>query len=237
MIIPNSVKGACAVHLKSVKPRPRVQNDPSSSFFGLSEKDIEAHNRITRYGDFTLTGAVAPSYDLQVVPRSGWKSITHNQDGIEIPTVRISASSKIVFGLFLDLAELTGQMIDVILETSHAPRCDRCHIDLIRKDMDLLVVLSVFCEFEELLLRDGFLGVALVNPNVPLELNFDDHKLLNFFNWTQIEDQVRAILDRYSIKNDPEMSFITQGEHMHLSNKKFKRQFNTLRSRIGAEPL
>ncbi|MBU2213033.1 hypothetical protein KJ996_00130, partial [Patescibacteria group bacterium] len=38
-----------------------------SSFESLSEEQLEAHMGISRYGDFELTKAVRPSYDLQVV--------------------------------------------------------------------------------------------------------------------------------------------------------------------------
>ena len=40
----------------------------SSSFEDVSEVDLETHLGVERYGDFTLTGAVRPSYDLKIVP-------------------------------------------------------------------------------------------------------------------------------------------------------------------------
>ncbi len=39
-----------------------------SSFQDLTEDQLEAHLNIVRYGDFVLTDAVRPSYDLQIVP-------------------------------------------------------------------------------------------------------------------------------------------------------------------------
>ena len=42
----------------------------TSSFEHLSEEELEAHLGVTRYGNFTLSGAVRPSYDLQVASTS-----------------------------------------------------------------------------------------------------------------------------------------------------------------------
>ena len=39
-----------------------------SSFRDLSEEQLDAHMSVARYGDFTLTDAVRPSYNLSIVP-------------------------------------------------------------------------------------------------------------------------------------------------------------------------
>ena len=44
-----------------------------SSFETLSEEQLEAHLAIQRYGRFTLTDAIRPSYDLKVTPRQGYR--------------------------------------------------------------------------------------------------------------------------------------------------------------------
>ena len=46
---------------------------PASCFAQLSEAELEAHLGVARYGDFHLTDAVRPSYDLQVVPTQGYR--------------------------------------------------------------------------------------------------------------------------------------------------------------------
>ena len=48
--------------------RDGVAPQGTSSFDHLSEDDLDSHLRVVRYGDFVLTDAVRPSYDLQVVP-------------------------------------------------------------------------------------------------------------------------------------------------------------------------
>ena len=60
-----------------------------SSFDDLSEDQLETHLKIARYGRFTLTDAVRPSYDLQIVPQSGYRhDFYHDREsGIKIPVI------------------------------------------------------------------------------------------------------------------------------------------------------
>ena len=45
----------------------------ASGFEQLSESELEAHLGVARYGDFELTDAVRPSYNLEVVPQPGFR--------------------------------------------------------------------------------------------------------------------------------------------------------------------
>ena len=44
-----------------------------NSFAELSEQQLESHLKVVKYGDFVLTDAVRPSYDLKVVPIQGYR--------------------------------------------------------------------------------------------------------------------------------------------------------------------
>ena len=61
----------------------------TSSFRNLSEEELEAHMSVTRYGDFTLTNAVRPSYHPNIVPRTGYRNEWYvDQDsGARIPVL------------------------------------------------------------------------------------------------------------------------------------------------------
>ena len=67
--------------------------------------------------------------------------------------------------------------MDVVLETSHHSQ-SREHEDLYREHIDMPVLKSILCDHEELLLNDGCTGVAVLNPSIPVEVQFDEHKLL-----------------------------------------------------------
>ena len=60
----------------SAKTREPAPGRAASSFSDLTDDQLETHLKIARYGNFVLTDAVRPSYDLQVVPRTGFRHDT-----------------------------------------------------------------------------------------------------------------------------------------------------------------
>lgn len=207
---------------------------PTSSFRDLDEDALEAHLGIARYGGFTLTEAVRPSYDLQVVPRAGYRfdSYVDQQTGVKIPVLMASASREKLFDLFLDLLEPLGEEVDVVLETSHA-KAGRGHDDLYREHIDLPILKSVLCDHESLLLDDGCLGIAALNPGVPLEVQFDEHKLLIMYG--QELDQFEEVIAGYGLRRDDSLKFITEAEHVHSSRDEFAQEVEELKYRLGVE--
>ena len=77
----------------------------SSSFANLSEDQLESHMQIVRYGRFNLTNAVRPSYDLQVVPKAGFRHDKYRDEdtGIEIPVVMASVSREEIIDIFFEM--------------------------------------------------------------------------------------------------------------------------------------
>ncbi|MBN8629040.1 MAG: hypothetical protein J0M17_26510, partial [Planctomycetes bacterium] len=49
-----------------------------SSFERVTDEALETHLGVVRYGEFVLTDAVRPSYDLQVVPTAGYRHDVYN---------------------------------------------------------------------------------------------------------------------------------------------------------------
>jgi len=206
----------------------------ASSFENLSEEQLEAHMKIARYGDFVLTEAIRPSFDLQVVPVRGYRHDVYNDKdtGVDIPVLMASASREQLFDLFLELLDPLGVEVDVVLETSHE-RKSRGHDDLYREHIDLPVLKSTLCDFEDLLLDDGCLGVAALNPALPLEVQFDEHKLLIMYG--QDLSDFEAILEQSGLPRLEEMRFITEAEHVHSSSDEMFREFEQMRYRLGLD--
>lgn len=204
-----------------------------SSFENLSEDQLETHLRIARYGGFTLTDAVRPSYDLQVVPRAGYRHDHYHdrETGIRIPVLMAAASRERVLDVFFDLLTPLGDEVDVVLETSHERKGG--HQDLYRESIDMPILKSVLYDFEDVLLDDGCTGIAVLNPRVPLEVQFDEHKLLIVYGQelTEFED----ILDDYRLDCAEELKFITEAEHVHSSSEEFARRFEQLKYRLGID--
>lgn len=205
-----------------------------SSFDNLTEEQLETHMKVTKYGDFVLTDAVRPSYDLQVTPATGYRhDVYHDKDtGVNVPVIMVSASSEVLMDLFLELLDPLGHEVDVVLETSHEKK-RRGHDDLYRENIDLPVLKSTLYDFEDLLLNDGCTGIAVLNPGIPLEVQLDEHKLLIVYG--QDLSEFEEILGNSGIDCQEDLKFITEAEHVHSSNEEHLRHFEQLRYRLGLD--
>jgi hypothetical protein len=207
---------------------------PHSSFDHLTKDELEAHLGVRKYGSFILTEAIRPSYDLKVVPRQGYRhDAYHDADtNTNLPVIMASASHEKLFDLFIELLEPLGQVVDVVLETSHA-RDRGGHTDLYREHMDTPVLLSTLWDFEDLLTNDGCTGIAVLNPSIPQEVQFDEHKLLIVYG--QDLKRYEKILQSYGVAADSDIHFITEAEHVHSSSEEYLQQFEQLKMRLGMD--
>jgi hypothetical protein len=208
----------------------------TSSFDRLTEEELEAHLGVVRYGDFTLTGAVRPSYDLQVIPSQGFRhDVYHDEETkTNVPVLMGAASTEQLFEVFMELLDPLGSEVDVVLETSHN-RENRGHVDLYREHIDLPVLKSILYDFEDLLVNDGCTGIAVLNPQAPHEVQFDEHKLLIVYG-SNLREFERAFEDRRVRCND-QMKFITEAEHVHSSSDHYAEQFEQLKIRLGIDSM
>jgi hypothetical protein len=206
----------------------------TSSFERLSEEALESHLAVARYGDFDLTDAVRPSYDLQVVPREGYRHDRYQdeQNHSHVPVLMASISRPQLFDTFMELLDPLGFTVDVVLETSHNHH-NKGHSDLYREHIDLPVLKSVLWEYEELLLNDGCTGLAVLNPEMPQEVQFDEHKLLIVYG-DQLQEYENILRER-SVGCNEQIRFITEAEHVHSSSDVYARGFEELQTRLGMD--
>ena len=193
---------------------------------------LTAHIQVDRYGDFWLTDAIRPSLDRQVVPRQGFRIDTYRDKraGLQVPVLAASVSRERLFEVFLDLLDPLGDVVDVVLETSHDSDGGN-HQDLYREHIDLAVLKSNLCDFEDLLLHDGCAGVAVIAHEQPMEVQFDEHKLLVVY--ARKLQPFRQILEEGGVDHDPGLKLITEGEHLHSTDPSFRAAFQQLCYRLG----
>ncbi len=185
-------------------------------------------------GVFQLTNAVRPSSRAKIVPRQGYRRDTYSdsKQGVMLPVILASATRETVFDLFLDLLNPLGNVVDVVLETSHQQR-DGSHVDLYREHIDSPVLKSMFCDFENLLMQDGCTGVAVVNAQKQMEVQFDEHKMLMVYSHdlTRFEE----ILFEADVWPMEDMQFLTEVDHVHASSPALQRRFDELCCRLGMD--
>ena len=202
----------------------------------MTAEKLADHLRVDCYGDFVLTDAVRPALHVPVVPRQGYRRDVYRDPRVrlEVPVLAAAVSREGLFDLFLELLAPLGDTVDVVLETSH--HSDGAgHRDLVREHIDLPVLMGHFCDFEDLLLNDGCTGVAVIAAAGPMEVQFDEHKLLVVY--ARDLAPFEAILRDFGIPRDDSLKLITEGEHLHSSDPRHADGFERLCCRVGiAEP-
>ncbi|GIX04142.1 MAG: hypothetical protein KatS3mg114_0011 [Planctomycetaceae bacterium] len=76
-------------------------------------------------------------------------------------------------------------------------------------------------------------GIAVLNPQIPFEVQFDEHKLLIVYG----EDlaSFESVFDDYRVEPDDQLRFISEAEHIHSSSEHFGQRFEELKYRLGIE--
>ena len=206
---------------------------PRSAFDTATTKQLEEHLRIARYGSFLLTDAVRPSIDLPVIPSAGWRRDTYRdpETGTKIPVIMAAQTKERLFDLFIDLLEPLGDEVNVVLETSHADEQDG-HVDIYREQIDLPILKSMLYDFEDLLTNDGCTGIAIMHARFPMEIQFDEHKLLIMYGH-DLDEFEQILEDRLPLSDT--IRFITEGEHVHSTSEDYARQLDELRMRLSCD--
>ena len=211
-----------------------TQARPATGFGQLSDAELEAHLGVARYGDFELTDAVRPSYNLEVVPSAGFRHDVYRdeENKAEVPVLMAAVTRPRMMDAFMSLIEGLGDVVDVVLETSHGHE-SHGHTDLYREYIDMPILQSTLWDFEDLLTNDGCTGIAVLNPNLPQEVQLDEHKLLIVYG-KDLRAYERMLLD-HRIPCRDDMRFITEAEHVHSTCERYVEQFDELKMRLGMD--
>jgi hypothetical protein len=200
----------------------------------MSNLEIESHLTVATYGDFTLPEAIRPSFDLKVVPEQGYKHDCFrdaiNQSSISVVIASVSIEN--LFETFLDLLNPLGDGVDVVLETSHR-RSGGHHTDLYREGIDLPILKSFLYDYEDMILNDGCTGIAVLNPAIPAEVQFDEHKILIVYAH-RLQPYEKILREHHVVKNE-HLRLLTEAEHVHTTRDEYLRLFDGLQTMLGID--
>jgi hypothetical protein len=195
----------------------------------LPDHLLKRHFEKSTYGDFELPEAIRPGPRLDVIPTEGYRKEFFYDGNHKIPVTHIALSKDRILAVFLDLIDICGPECEVVLETSKTEDNHRksYHFDHI----DTTVFKSLLCEYEEYLLSDGTTGVCVLNPHIPFEAQFDEHKLLIVFGQDSLGHL--QVLSDHGVRYEPNLKLITDAEHIHSSSDQLQETFKEFRARIG----
>lgn len=200
----------------------------------MSREPLDAPFQVAHFGNFWMTDAIRPAAARRVLPTEGYRVETYKdpRNSLRVPVLAAAVSREKLFDTFLDLMSPLGEVVDVVLETSH-DNDDKAasHRDLFREQIDQAVLKSVLCDFEDLLLHDGCTGLAVLSGNEPVELQFDEHKLLIVY--AHDLKPFQEILKESGVRRNDDMKLITEGEHLHSTDTHWREAFEQLCFRLG----
>ncbi|MBP3959270.1 hypothetical protein J8F10_28835 [Gemmata sp. G18] len=193
---------------------------------------MATHLSVNSYGSFTLTDAIRPGASVPVCPRQGYRVEVYRDQRakLRLPMLSAAVSAERLFETFLALLEPLGEVVHVVLESSHGVLADG-HADLRREHIDLAVLTSHFCEFEELLTNDGCTGVAVLAERRPIEVQFDEHKLFHIY--APNLKPFRRVLRAHGVRRRETLPLISEAEHLHHTTENFADDFRQLAMRAG----
>lgn len=209
---------------------------PDSSFAHRTPAEVRQHLQRTKYGDFSLPDAIRPSFDLQIIPREGWRQETYVDDVTEeaTPVLRGAVSREQLIDVFYEMIGLVGDTANVVLETSHVELLTKKDFHYYyREEIDLPVLKSILIDYEDFLLADGCTGIAVLHPYDFVEIHLDEHKLLTLYA-KDISD-FEQIFQKYSIPLDPRLQILTDAEHVHVTRDEYAETFQKLTEDLGME--
>jgi hypothetical protein len=190
---------------------------------------LSAHLNTDRYGEFRLTAAVRPAPEAPVRPREGYRVTVFREAGVRMPMLSAAVSAERLFDTFLALMEPLGEVVDVVIESSHD--AGGPPTDLRRDRIDRAVLASHLCEFEELLMNDGCTGVAVIASGRPAEVQFDEHKL--FHVYAPDLAPFRRALRGAGVRRRHVLPLVCEAEHLHHTTPEFSDEFRELALRLG----
>lgn len=197
------------------------------------EAKLNRHLQRDRYGAFRLTDAIRPSFPVEIPPVEGYR-IHHYQNkthGLRLPVLTAAVSQERLFDLFLALVKPLGPVVDVILENSSDSGEEMREYD--REAVDLPILTSYCCDFEELLVNDGCTGIAVLNEDLQMEVHFDEHKLL--YAYAPFLWRFERIMAEFGVTRCDDLQLITEAEHIHCTSPQHRASFEGLCLKLGVE--
>lgn len=179
-----------------------------------------------------LPSAVRPALGVQWEPREGYRVrvFRDRRTGMKLPMLTAAVGAARAFDAFYELIEPLGDDVNVVLESSHGNDCDM-HRDFRRNHIDAAVLKSHLCDFEDLLVNDGCTGIAVMATRKPIEVQFDEHKIITVY--APDVKRFRRILKGMGIHRDKELTVVAEAEHLHFSTDNYAESFQQLAMRIG----
>ncbi|MGL4421967.1 MAG: hypothetical protein ACRCZF_14970 [Gemmataceae bacterium] len=200
----------------------------------MKRLSLRDHLSVNRYGDFLLTDAVRPGLSVPIAPRQGYRLGVFRDvpNRVRLPMISAAVSAEQLLDVFWQLLEPLGEVVHVVLESSHQDG-PQSPAEQRREHIDRPILESYLMEFEESLLNDGCLAVAVLGEAMQAEVQLDEHKLLHIY--AADLKPYRRVLKRAGVRRLAELPLISEAEHLHHTTTEYAEAYSQLVTRLGAD--
>lgn len=225
---------ACTVRFDFIKDRfrsfkERFLKNQSKKNPVISPEMLQEAIENRTYGNFILSPAIIFFKDGDVIPTEGYKT-----DKIIAPDGRsqyrliVSASSEKILDLFDDFVKLLGETCSMFVEDFRTNPGD--HIDHFAYHKDTFAVRSILLDFEEFILNDGFVGLAIWNEFARVEVQLTVHKII--IAYASEICSFKQVLAKYGIPENPELKFLFEDFHLLIGTEAGDLAIEALKDRL-----
>jgi hypothetical protein len=198
-------------------------------------QELYQHLLRSQYGAFRLPAAIRPSVDLRVVPEQGYRlERTRGRRGHS--ALAANVSSEQLFETYMDLLDCLSSEVDAIVESTHEHQSGaKASRQFCRREVDLPVLKSYLCDYEELLLDDGCISFVVFDDETGAEVQFDEHKVLVVYA-DDLNPFEEVFQDRGVNRND-RLKLLLEAEHYHCTHRRYRDQMEQLCRQLGMGEL
>ena len=168
------------------------------------------------------------------MPSAGFRHDMYRdeENRTNVPVLMAAVTKSRMIESFIALIEPLGDVVDVVLETSHGTGATATPICTANtstcRSCRARCGTSKTC-----LMNDGCTGIAVLNPSIPQEVQLDEHKLLIVYGKDLTAYERTLIEGRVPCRED--MRFITEAEHVHSTCERYVQEFEELKMRLGMD--
>lgn len=196
-----------------------------TTFADMSDHEIDAHVAIAKYGDFVFSDGVRPAPGF--VAQEGYKIQLF--DGR--PALFAALSQEKIFDSFRTMLDVLDDEVMIFVRDSHEEEEGQW-----RYHIDKSVMESVLIDFENLIVNNGFLSIAISDPDESSQLQLDEHKLICFYTKKASKLQkAETVMQSMGISRYDGLRTVIDGEHIHGTVTELQEEVDKLKQAIGIE--
>lgn len=221
---------------------------PADSFGSHSPDENETHDYQFRFiSPDGLSGACVPGVNRSsFVFEPAYRTDVYRDDagGQDLYELEAAVPSGALVSVFFKCLEHLDDVVDVVIESTHdssitdwnSAEPHPCELFL-REYLEKPALLEMLASYERWLFFDGMSAIAVYGSEAagfgsPAEIKLGDDKVLYIIS-DDLSD-FQAIMEEYGIRLNPNVTFVSDGAHIHYSADILDDMTQAFISEIGA---